>query len=182
MFDAIDEHVAGVRLEQPDNVLDGDGFAAAGEADDDHRLAFHDIERETFEDVLRAERLVDVAERDHGKSTGIRDPGSEDRAEQTTSASDGALSLASRFTFPDAGSRIPWRLRGEAAERPADVAFAQALEGTVAELANALAGDAEHGADLFERVFAAAFETEVEAEHLGVARPGACRAPARSRR
>src|SRR3954451_13219613 len=61
-------------------------------------------------------------------------------------------------------------LRGEAAERPADIAFAQALERPIAELAHPLTGDAEHGTDLFERVLSAAFETEIEAKHLRIAR------------
>src|SRR4051812_49408773 len=58
----------------------------------------------------------------------------------------------------------------EAAERAADVPLAEALEGAVAELADPLAGDAEHGADLLERVLAPALEPEVQAEDLGVAR------------
>ena len=70
----------------------------------------------------------------------------------------------------------------EAAQRAADVAFAQALERAVAELANALARDAEHGADFLERVLASALEAEVEAQHLRVARRQRRRAPARSRR
>ena len=67
----------------------------------------------------------------------------------------------------------PWsRELGSGGERPecaADVAFAEALEGAVAELPDALARDAEHGADFLEGVFASAFEAEVEAQHLGVA-------------
>ena len=50
-----------------------------------------------------------------------------------------------------------------------DFALAQALECAVAQLAHALAGDAEHGADLLEGVLATAVETEVEAEHFRVA-------------
>src|ERR1700694_3918028 len=60
-------------------------------------------------------------------------------------------------------------LRGEAAERAADVTFTEPLERTVAELANALAGDAEHRTDFFERVLAPALESEVQAKHLCVA-------------
>ena len=44
------------------------------------------------------------------------------------------------------------------------------LERAVAQLADALAGDAEHAADLLERVLAPALEPEVEPQHLGVAR------------
>src|SRR6185436_1942351 len=61
-------------------------------------------------------------------------------------------------------------LRGDAAQCPSYVAFAQALERTVAQLADALARDAKHGADLFERVFATALESEVQTEYLRVAR------------
>src|SRR5215467_10980802 len=60
-------------------------------------------------------------------------------------------------------------LRGKAPQRAADVAFTQALERAVAKLSDSLARDAEHGADLFERVLAAAFEPEVQAEDFGVA-------------
>src|SRR5512138_2294552 len=63
-----------------------------------------------------------------------------------------------------------WRLGCEAAECAADVAFAEALEGTVAELAHALARDAEHRTDFLERVLASALESEVQAEDLRVAR------------
>src|SRR5690242_12132866 len=59
---------------------------------------------------------------------------------------------------------------GEAAERATDVAFSQALESAVAELSYARASDAEHGADLFERVFASAIETEIQSQHLRVTR------------
>src|SRR5215208_1018678 len=62
------------------------------------------------------------------------------------------------------------RLRGEAAERAAHVAFAKALERAVAELPDALARDAEHRADLLERVLAPALQAEVQPEHLRVAR------------
>src|SRR6185437_13795729 len=61
-------------------------------------------------------------------------------------------------------------LRREAAKRATHVAFTEALERAVAQLTNALACDAEHGANLFERVFAAPFETEVQFENLCVAR------------
>src|SRR5688500_6110211 len=63
-------------------------------------------------------------------------------------------------------SLIP--LRREAPERASNLAFAQALQRTIAELPNALAGDAEHRADLLERVLASAFQAEVEPQHLRV--------------
>src|SRR5688572_6811595 len=62
------------------------------------------------------------------------------------------------------------RLRREAAQRSADVSLAQPLEGAIPQLANAFTGDAEHGADFLERMFAAPFETEVEAQYFRVAR------------
>ena len=60
-------------------------------------------------------------------------------------------------------------LRGERPECAADVAFAEPLERAIAKLTDAFAGDAEHGTDLFERVFASALETEVEPQYLCVA-------------
>src|SRR3989337_955946 len=62
------------------------------------------------------------------------------------------------------------RSRGEAAQRAADIPFAEALERAIAELTSPLARHAKHRADLLERVLAAAFEPEVEPEHLRVTR------------
>ena len=73
-------------------------------------------------------------------------------------------------------------LRGEAAQRAADVAFAKPLERAVAQLANAFTGDAEHGADLLERVLAPTFEAEVQAQHLRIARRQRAQRASRSRR
>src|SRR5260221_7518309 len=61
-------------------------------------------------------------------------------------------------------------LRREAAQRTPDISFAEPLERPIAELTNPLASDAEHAADFLERVLASAFEAEVEAQHLRVAR------------
>jgi hypothetical protein len=61
-------------------------------------------------------------------------------------------------------------LGGEAAEGASHVAFTQPLERAVAELTHPFARDAEHGADLLERVLAAALESEVQAQHLRIAR------------
>src|SRR5687767_12382956 len=47
---------------------------------------------------------------------------------------------------------------------------ARPLEGAIAQLANALARNAEHRPDLFERVLTSALETEIETQHLRVAR------------
>src|SRR5262245_15456689 len=61
-------------------------------------------------------------------------------------------------------------LRGETAECAADVSFAETLERPIAELANPLACDAEHGADLLERMLATTLETEVQTQDLRVTR------------
>ena len=57
--------VAFVGLEQPDDVLDRHRLSGARITDDDHRLALVDVEGEPFEDLLRAEGLVNVVELDH---------------------------------------------------------------------------------------------------------------------
>ena len=49
--------LARIGLEQADDVLDRDGFSGAGVADDDHRLALDDVEREALEDVLGPKAL-----------------------------------------------------------------------------------------------------------------------------
>src|SRR3954467_4435105 len=61
-------------------------------------------------------------------------------------------------------------LRGEASECTANVALAQSLQRTIAKLANTLTRDAEHRADLLERVLAPTLETEVQSGHLRIAR------------
>ena len=61
----VDDHAPRVRLEQADDVLDGDGFPGARVADDDHRLALVHVEGESFEHALRAEGFVDVDQLDH---------------------------------------------------------------------------------------------------------------------
>src|SRR5437764_1024752 len=78
---------------------------------------------------------------------------------------------AGRLDRP-ASSDFPVRVRlgGEASQRATHVAFAQPLEGTVAQLADALARDAQHRSDLFQRMLASTFETEVETQHFRVAR------------
>src|SRR5512143_588835 len=59
---------------------------------------------------------------------------------------------------------------GEALQCVAQLALAQALERTVPQLAHTLACDAQHVADLLQRVLAAALETEVQAQHARIAR------------
>src|SRR5260370_38927122 len=60
-------------------------------------------------------------------------------------------------------------LRRERRERLPDVAVAQPLERAIPQLPHSFARHAEHAADLLERVLAAAVQTEVEPQHLGVA-------------
>src|SRR2546422_6103689 len=62
-----------------------------------------------------------------------------------------------------------YNLRCEGPQRLAHRAFAQPLERAVAQLADALPRDAEHPADLFQRVLAPAVQTEIETQHFGVA-------------
>src|SRR5438094_10638537 len=62
-----------------------------------------------------------------------------------------------------------YNLRCEGPQRLAHRAFAQPLQRAVAQLADALARDAEHAADLFQRMLAPAVEAEIEAQNLGVA-------------
>src|SRR6266550_7435793 len=59
-------------------------------------------------------------------------------------------------------------LRREAGERLADIAIAQPLQCTVAQLANPLASHTQHPADLFQRVLPAAVQTEVQTENLRI--------------
>src|SRR5262249_19970306 len=62
---SVDPHLASIRLEQSDDVFDRDRLAGARISDDDDRLAFCHLEGKSFEDLLRAERLVDVDETNH---------------------------------------------------------------------------------------------------------------------
>ena len=48
-------------------MLDRDRLSGARVADDDHRLALGDVEREALEDALGAEGFVDVVELDHDR-------------------------------------------------------------------------------------------------------------------
>src|SRR6476659_8204328 len=74
--------------------------------------------------------------------------------------------LSHRATEPPNSRRAP-----EPAQRPHVRAVAELLEGPLADLADALAGDAEEGADLFEGEGLRAFlETVVQGENLAFAR------------
>src|SRR3984957_9911516 len=67
------------------------------------------------------------------------------------------------------GSPLFPSLRGEASQRAAHIALSQPLERTITKLPDALACDAEHRADLLQRVLPAAFESEVQSEDFGIA-------------
>jgi len=54
-----------VRLEKPDDVLDGYRFSGARVADDHHRLALVHVQREALKDLFRAECFIDVNEANH---------------------------------------------------------------------------------------------------------------------
>ena len=69
---AVDPHLALVRLEEPDDVLDGHGLAGPRIADDDHGLALFHREGEAAEHLFGAESLVDVLELDHRITNMIR--------------------------------------------------------------------------------------------------------------
>src|ERR1700730_16858798 len=74
-------------------------------------------------------------------------------------------SFRSSLSFPSSGG-----LRREASERATNVTFTEALQGTIAKLANALARDSQQGTDLLERVLPPAFESEVQTQHLRIPR------------
>ena len=59
---------------------------------------------------------------------------------------------------------------GQVSQHLSDRPLAEALERSIAQLAHALASDAEHFADLVQGVLAIRLEAEIEAENLGVAR------------
>src|SRR3954453_9555248 len=61
---AVDEDVTVVRVEQADHVLDADGLTGSGRAQDHRDLVVRDAEVEAVEDLVAAERLVDVDELD----------------------------------------------------------------------------------------------------------------------
>src|SRR3954454_6885634 len=65
---AVDEHVAVVGIEQPDHVIDADGLARARRAQDHRDLPLGDAHVEAAQDLVAAERLVDLDELD-----GVRD-------------------------------------------------------------------------------------------------------------
>src|SRR5574344_1556782 len=63
--DAVHGNFALIRLEQPDHVLENNGFAHAGLSDDRHRLAAADVEIHVGKHGLAAEALLEAAEPDH---------------------------------------------------------------------------------------------------------------------
>ena len=66
---AVNDHLPGVRLQQPDDVLQGDALPRSRVPDEHQRLAVADGQRESAEDLFRPERLMDVAQLDHNSTT-----------------------------------------------------------------------------------------------------------------
>src|SRR5690606_6869980 len=93
---------------------------------------------------------------------------------RSTASTTSPPSSSTLYTPPAARRTMPGRRvmgsSGEALQRGAELALAQPPQRAVAELTDALARHAEHVADLFERVLAAAFEADVQPQHAGVAR------------
>src|SRR5215212_4310814 len=67
-------------------------------------------------------------------------------------------------------SLLPLSSGHEIPQPVAGLAFAEAEERPIPELANPLTGDAHHPADLLERAAVPVVESEIEPEHLGVPR------------
>ena len=67
---AVDEHVAVVGVEQADHVLDAHGLAGARRAEDHRDLALGDAHVQAAQDLVAAERLVDVDELDGVRHAG----------------------------------------------------------------------------------------------------------------
>jgi hypothetical protein len=63
---AVHENPAGVRSDQPDQVLQENALAGAGRPDDDERLAFGDRQVDAVEHRLPVERLAEVLDPDLG--------------------------------------------------------------------------------------------------------------------
>ena len=61
----IDQHLAGIRLEQCDQVLEEHALATAAPADNHHRLPFVDAKADTIQHDVRAELLRQIAHLDH---------------------------------------------------------------------------------------------------------------------
>ena len=61
----VDPDRSTIGFEQAHDVLDSDGLSGSGIADEDHRFALFDFEREALEYFLGAKGFVDVDELDH---------------------------------------------------------------------------------------------------------------------
>src|SRR5690606_19382799 len=68
---AVDIDVTGIRLDQPDDVLEQHALAGAGRSEQRQRLAVLHVERDAVKDDQRAEALVNVANPDHGTSSSL---------------------------------------------------------------------------------------------------------------
>src|SRR6266496_3293818 len=66
--DAVHEHGARVRPQEPEQVLEQHRLAAAAPADDDHDLARRDVEIHPLQHGLAAEGLSQALDADHGST------------------------------------------------------------------------------------------------------------------
>src|SRR6266704_868817 len=82
----VNDHLAVIRLQQPDHVLQGNALARPRVADDHHGFAVPHVEREPGEHLFPVERLVQVVEPDHRSSTSAQNASSRSSstAEYTT--------------------------------------------------------------------------------------------------
>src|SRR5206468_3149256 len=65
----VNDDVAGIGVQQSDDVLQRHTLARAGVADDDHGLRVANLELEPSQHLLAIERLVQVLEFDHNRTT-----------------------------------------------------------------------------------------------------------------
>ena len=116
---AVHLNLTRVGLEQTHDVLQRDALAGTRVADDDQRLAVLDLERESLEDGLVPEALVDVAKGDQ-RSTTAQNASST----RITSADSTTASVAARPT-PSAPPRTlsPFTHPMSETARPNDVLF-----------------------------------------------------------
>ena len=61
----VDQHASGIRLEQPDDVLERDALPGARHPHEHRRLALRNDERDAVEDGACAERLMYILKLDH---------------------------------------------------------------------------------------------------------------------
>jgi hypothetical protein len=65
---AVNDHLTGIGVQQPHDVLEGDALAGAGEADDHHRLAVAHVEGQPLQHLFGAESLDEILELNHSST------------------------------------------------------------------------------------------------------------------